>query len=92
VPLLRRLVRYHRLKGESGVLAVQIEPASPASAADLRQGDIIVEFDDSVVGRIDDLHRLLTEERVGKPCPVVILRGTEKITLNITPREMPRRS
>jgi len=90
VPLHRRLVRYHRLKGESGVLVVQIESTSPAADAGLREGDIIVEFDASVVGRIDDLHRLLTEERVGKPCPVVVLRGLEKITLTITPREAPK--
>jgi S1-C subfamily serine protease len=89
VPLHRRIVRFHRLAGEGGVLAVQIEPAAPAARAGLLEGDIIVEFDGQPVEHIDTLHRLLTEERVGKPCPITVLRQREKLTLQITPAETP---
>ena len=91
VPVHRRVVRFHKLQGDFGILAVQVEPDSPASRAGLREGDIIVEFDGTAVQRIDHLHRLLTEDRVGKFCDLVILRGTEKLTLTIVPQEAPAR-
>jgi S1-C subfamily serine protease len=91
VPLQRRIVRYHQIPVESGVLVIQIEPNGPAADAGLREGDMIVDFDGFTVERVDDLHRLLTEERVGKTSKLTILRGREKLTLDITPRETPVR-
>jgi S1-C subfamily serine protease len=87
VPLRRRLVRYHALSTESGVQIVSIEESSPAKAAGLREGDIITEFVGEPVSSIDDLHRLLTEERVGIAAPVVVLRDLEKLALAVTPVE-----
>src|SRR5579859_950917 len=43
VPLHRRLVRYHKLDEETGVLVVGIEDNSPATTAKLLEGDLIVE-------------------------------------------------
>jgi len=91
VTLLRRVVRFYRLAAESGVLVVSLDPAGPASLAGLLEGDIIVEFTGQRVSTTDDLHRLLTEERIGTDWPITIVRGTEKITLQIVPRESPRR-
>src|SRR5687768_911964 len=90
VPIHRRIVRFHNLELESGVLVSAVEPERPASAAGLREGDIIVSFDAKPVGQIDDLHRLLTEERVGTPVALTILRGVEKLDLTITPAESRR--
>src|SRR3984885_9037780 len=67
VPVHRKIVRYHKLQAEAGVLALQIEPNGPAAAAGVLEGDIIVAFEGKSVEQIDDLHRQLTEERVGKP-------------------------
>src|SRR2546430_1055211 len=44
VKLHRRLVRYHHLPVESGLLVVSVEPNSPAASAGLREGDIVIEF------------------------------------------------
>ena len=38
---------------------------------------------------IDDLHRLLTEDRVGVRSNVTVLRGLEKLELGIIPDEAP---
>jgi S1-C subfamily serine protease len=89
--LPRRLVRWHNLSLESGVMVASVEPNSPAQRAKLHEGDVIVAYDDEAVGGIDDLHRLLTEEHVGKQTQIVILRRTEKHTLSIAPEEAPRR-
>jgi S1-C subfamily serine protease len=72
---------------ESGVLVVSLEENSPAKRAGLSEGDIIVGLDGQPVAGIDDLHRMLTEEKVGVKTTLMILRQTEKLNLNIIPEE-----
>jgi S1-C subfamily serine protease len=91
VPLPRRFVRHHGLEVESGVRVLGVEPGSPAYDAGLREGDIIVAFDRSPVAGVDDLHRLLDAERIGKPAPLTLLRRTEKTEIPVTARETPDR-
>lgn len=86
-PVQRRVVRYHGLPVESGILVVSIEPNSPAQRAGLTEGDVIVGFDDQAVGGIDVLHRLLTHDQVGKPAPLTVIRRNHKLTLNVVPEE-----
>ena len=87
VPLPRRLVRYYNLSAESAVLIVSFEQESPARRAGLREGDLVIAFDGATVAGIDDLHRLLTDERIGRVVPVTVLRGTERLCLQIMPSE-----
>ncbi len=91
VPLHRRFVRSYNLPAETGVLVASVEPNSPARRAGLREGDVIVAFAGESVAGIDDLHRLLTEERVGVRSEVTVLRGSERMTLAILPEETPGR-
>jgi S1-C subfamily serine protease len=85
VPLHRRMVRFHNLAVESGVLIVSVDSDSPAAGAGLREGDVILSFDGRPVAAIDDLHKYLTERQIGLPVPLTILRGMEKETLHIVP-------
>ncbi len=87
VPLPRRLVRYYNLPAESAVLIVSFEPDSPAKRAGLQEGDLVISFDGTTVAGIDDLHKLLTDERLNRLVPVTVIRRTEKLTLKITPSE-----
>jgi S1-C subfamily serine protease len=50
-------------------------------------GDLVVEFDGLPVRGIDDLHRLLTDERIGKRVPVTVIRGVQKLTIELVPKE-----
>lgn len=88
-PIHRRLVRYYRLAGESGVLVVLVEPGTPAMRAGLREGDIIVFFDNLPVRNVDDLHKYLSEKPIGEKIPLTVLRDSEKITIEVTPVEAP---
>jgi S1-C subfamily serine protease len=90
VPLLRKVVRYHELGLDSGALVISVEPGSPAASGGLRDGDIIVRFGERWVGGVDDLHRILTEEQVGQPETLTVLRGVQKLQLTVVPREMPK--
>jgi len=85
VPLHRRVVRFHGLGIESAVFVASIEPGSPAERAGLRDGDLIVGFAGQPTAGIDDLHRLLTEERAGHPQQLEVMRGTERLTLSVEP-------
>ncbi len=87
VPIQRRVVRFHALPVESGVLVLTVEGGSPAEKTGLSRGDVIVGFDGAPVAGIDDLHRLLTSDRVGTRVLLEVLRGTEKITLDVIPEE-----
>jgi S1-C subfamily serine protease len=90
VPVQRRVVRFHKLDADTAVMATQVEPNSPAASAGVRPGDYLVDFDGQAISAIDDLHRLLTEDKVGSPTTLTILRGVEKLTLTITPADAQR--
>jgi S1-C subfamily serine protease len=88
VPILRRVVRFHHLPVEHGVLVAGVEPGSPASRAGLREGDVIVAFAGEPVSGIDELHRHLVARVIGIPTSVTVIRHTEKMDLVVTPEEL----
>src|SRR5207249_2623688 len=76
VPLHPRVVRFHKLPRDRGVLVAEIEPRSPAAQAGLREGDIIVGFKGQAIATIDDLHKRLVASEIDVPSPLMLLRGT----------------
>ncbi len=86
-PLPRRVVDRHDLDVNSGVLIMAVEPGGPAEVAGLEEGDVVVGFDGRPVAGLDDLHRLLTEDRVGVRAGLDVLRRDGKLALDIVPRE-----
>jgi S1-C subfamily serine protease len=90
VPIHRRVVVFHHLAVDQGVLVSGIEPGSPASRAGLREGDVIVAFGGEPVSSIDELHRHLVAKVIGIPSLITIIRHTEKLDLVVTPEELAR--
>jgi S1-C subfamily serine protease len=87
VVLPRRLTLAHGL-AETGVLVAGVEPNGPAFRSSLKEGDVIIAFDGQPVAGIDDLHRALTEERVGVRVPLTVLRRGERELVHLVPEEM----
>ncbi len=85
VPLHRRVVRFYDLPLEHGVLVAGVEEGSPAARAGLAEGDLIVAFGGKAVASVDELHRLLTDERAGARVAVDVIRMTEKLALEVVP-------
>jgi S1-C subfamily serine protease len=85
ISLPRLAARAYRLSEPSGVMITTIEPDSPAARAGLRPGDVIVGFGGESVRGIDDLHRLLTGDRIGSETTLVAVRKAERLELPVTP-------
>jgi S1-C subfamily serine protease len=88
-PLHRRVARFYHLANESGAMVVSVEKGSPAEQSRIRPDDVIVAFNDEPIASVHDLHKKLVGDRIGTPSKLTVLRGTEQLTIYVTPAEMP---
>src|SRR5581483_9906857 len=91
VPLPRRIARHFALEQSRAVRVESCDGDGPAAHAGIVKGDLVVALCGSTVAGIDDVHRLLTAERIGCPAPVTVLRGAARLDLVVTPVEAPAR-
>lgn len=87
VPIHRRIVRFYGLPLETGVLVVSVEKNSPAELCGLREGDLIIAFNDQPIGSVHHLHKVLVGEQIGVSAKLTVVRHTEKLELRILPAE-----
>jgi serine protease Do len=73
---------------DRGVEVVEVAPASPAAEAGLRAEDLVVAIDDIPVRGVDDMHRLLTADHIGRRTELTVMREGASRRLRITPREL----
>jgi S1-C subfamily serine protease len=85
-PLPPRLVA--RLGRDRAIEVVEIVPGSPAATAGLRPEDLLVEAAGVQLRGVDDLHRVMTEEMIGRAIDLTVVRGGEERRMSITPREL----
>ena len=90
-PVHARYQRHFQLENGTAIFVTAVEPGGPASRAGLRDGDMIVRFDEKPVAAVDDLHRFLTDDAVGKSFEIEVLRGNEKKTLTVRPEADARK-
>ncbi|MDX6770719.1 MAG: trypsin-like peptidase domain-containing protein [Elusimicrobiota bacterium] len=69
------------------LLVVGVEPGSPAELAGVRRGDMLLALDGREVAGVDDLHRALTGDSIGRPARLTVQRGRERVELYVTPAE-----
>jgi len=78
VPVPRAVARALKLAVSSGVQVVSVEPGSPAAVAGIREGDVIIAYGNHAVTGIDELLRMLTDERIGWADQLTVLRRGER--------------
>ncbi|SAK88004.1 2-alkenal reductase [Caballeronia fortuita] len=86
-PISRRVQRFFELASASGVHVMEIVKGSPAALGGLRTGDRIVAVDDIAVDSVDGLQRTLDASRIDKAVKISVLRGTQKLNIDVTPVE-----
>ncbi len=87
VDLKDDFVKSMKLSAGHGVLVVNVEKGGPAQQAGMEPGDVVIGLESQPVTNIDDLHKLLTEEMIGKPVTLTIVRRYEKKQLKVVPEE-----
>jgi len=85
-PLPPRLAR--ELRQDSGVEVVEVVEGGPAAAGGLRSEDLIVAVDDTPIAGVDDLHKLMISEAIGRTIRLSILREGRQVELQLVPAEL----
>ena len=85
-PLSQRIAR--RLGHAAGIGVEEVVPGSPAAAAGLRSGDLILDVDGHAVADAGDLQRLMLDEAIGRAMRLRILRLGEVVELRAIPGEL----
>jgi len=83
----RHLRKTHALVQRRGVIVHSVEPNSPADRAGIREGDLLIALGGSPLDGVDDLHKLLTENRIGVETAAILIRRNERLERTIVPRE-----
>jgi len=73
---------------DRAIEVVEVIEGSPAARAGLHAEDLIVGVDGLPVRGVDDLQRLMTEERIGARCSIEVVREGAERTLELVPREL----
>jgi len=74
---------------DEALLIVAVTAGSPAAAAGVMIGDVLLEFDGHHVSAPDDLLELLVGDRVGRPVTLRLLRGGKTVDLEVKVGERP---
>jgi S1-C subfamily serine protease len=82
-------VLHHGLSAGSAVSVDEVLTGGPAQHAGLRSGDRIVAVDALPTPDVDSLHRALGGEHVGRRVHLDLLRGVQRLGLDLVPELVP---
>jgi len=77
------------LKDASGALVAGVEGDGPAEKAKIKNGDIILKFNDQDVKEMKTLPRIVAETDINKTVPVTLWRDGKESVVNVTVGELP---
>ena len=78
------------LDNAAGALVSTVNENSPAQAAGLEPGDVIVSFDGKMIDKMRDLPRIVAETKIGKTVPVAVIRNGKSIEVQVTLGELEK--
>jgi S1-C subfamily serine protease len=83
------MARYYNLPIDHGVLVMKVAEGSPAEAADMVDGDIILRIGDVELHRIEDLVAQVRRRKAGESVVVFALRNGRERHFELKLREAP---
>ena len=88
-PVTHQLADQFKVKVREGVLVTEVQPNTPAANAGLRPGDIILQFEGKSISRPRELQWMVEQTKVGARQSLVVFREGKRMTLNVSPAELP---
>lgn len=85
----RNLAEVYNLPKPEGALLTQVTPDTPASRAGLKEGDIVLSYNNTPITRSTDLINLINRTRPNTSVPLLIQRGAKQLTVNATLQAAP---
>ncbi len=82
------LAKQFELKEARGALVGGVTSGGPAEKAGILRGDVILEFDGTAVGRMNELPRLVAQRAPGSKVEVLVLRKGERKSFTVTLDEL----
>ena len=77
------------LHDPSGALVGRVNDDGPAAKAGIRNGDVILKFNNQDIKEMKFLPRVVAETEIGKQVPVLVWRDGKPVTLNASVGELP---
>ena len=84
-----KILRHYHLPNQKGLFVTSIEPESPAGRSQIKEGDIIVSFNEKPINSLHELFRELTRKDILTMVNIVVVRHTELFNFGIFPLEKP---
>jgi serine protease Do len=78
------------LDDAAGALVSTVNENSPAEAAGLEPGDVIISFDGKMIDKMRDLPRIVAETEIGKTVPVEVIRNGKGMEVQVTLGELEK--
>jgi S1-C subfamily serine protease len=90
VPINQKILRHYHLPNEKGLFVVSLEPESPASRSQIKEGDIVISFNGRPVNTMHELFKELTRKDILTAVDISVIRHTELLHYTIFPVSRPR--
>lgn len=88
-PITPELAKLFKLKSQNGALVGEVVPNSPAAKAGLKDGDVIIEFNNRKVGDDNELRLMSSQTAPGTKVPVKLIRDEKEKTIDVVLAELP---
>lgn len=85
----RRVAQYYGLAARSGILVVEITEHSPAEAAGIKAGDVLVALADRQLDALADLVEALRDRKIGDATEIEVDRSGQRVRLRLTLGQRP---
>jgi S1-C subfamily serine protease len=85
VQITQRMREYNHIANKTGVFVFEVMKSNPLTHRKIQYGDIIVQFNKKKVESVDALFKYLTEETIGMPVKIGVLRQGKMVQEIIVP-------